>query len=339
MELGMYKGKVRWLKKDGAPSKVGVSLIKELEYLGFPVPSGPGGGECLSLVPLLGNPYENDRLVVKADGNNWYGHFLVKQNDDPIEMDYETPELIRQNKLTLGNAEQFPYKSGQQKRYERSSEIDPEELSEEKGLQVYEDCIEHNGEHVYWIKDREGFTCDIPAGWSFVPSGDAKLTQRLARRYPHWKVSQRNNFGYYDRVGILVSLEAYNDVFDELGGVEGQAERKSAKLEVMQKKEAKINAKLEESLRRQFPSMPDRDIHDIMLTCRRSKCVGNAPFLYFATTEQQEDAFDNAARLAAIAHARHQYTRYDELFAEEYSRDAARQETWGDVSDMLSKWS
>lgn len=339
MELGMHEGRVRWLKKDGTPSTIEVSTEREIEFLGFPIPCGPGGGGCIDLHLLLGNLYKDTRLVVKAGGNNWFGYYILVHGGDFQSLPNKTPQLIESNEMTLNNVDQYANKTNQVLRYESATEIAAEDLAEEKGLEVFEDVVEDIGEHIYWIKGRKAFVREMPKGWVLVPKGDASLTRKLSRKYPHWKVSHENQFGYAERLGVFVAEEAYKDAYKSLGGDEGRSERENKKQEAQRKQNERITEQLEESLRRQFPLLPADDLTAIVNCARREGCVGNASFLHFTKKEDLEQEFDRAAELAAAAHARHQYTDYDNLFAEGQTKEIARQEVRGDVNDKLAEWS
>jgi len=334
MELRMYDGKVRWVKKNGAPAEKPVNVQREIEYLGFPVPEG---GSCTGLDILLGDPYKDKRLVVKAGGSNWFGHFLLYNGGDFEKLSYKTPKLIEENKLTIHNAEQYPYKSPQQVRYEAATEIPAENLTEEKGLEVFEDFVKHIGDHIYWIKGRKEFVKSMPEGWVLVQRGDAALTRELCRKHPHWKVLDENLFEHVERLGIFVPGDAYKEVYQKLGGDEGRRRREQKKQQAQNAQEERITEQLKASLCEQFPSLPKDDLEAIVGCARNQGCVGNASFLYFAKKEAKEREFDRAASLAAGAHARHQYTQYDELLRE-YPKEIAREQTWLDVEDKLSEW-
>ncbi len=340
MELGLYDGKLCWLKKDGTPSKKNVADMTALGFFNFPLPNNLGGS-CEYAKIILGDPTTDKRVVVKAVGvdGKWKGHFLLKQNEPAFRLDRNSEELLEDKTLTLENADQFGYKPPQLVRFESSEEVSAESLANEKGIAVFEESLDHLGKTIYWVTDDHRYVFDLPSGWMFVPKGDAGLTRALTKNHPHWVCLEKNQYDHVERTGIYADSDTVEEVFQQLGGEEGREKRDEAKSEAVWKRESKIQEAFEKAIRTQFPNMPEDDLYEVLETATQQGRVGKAAFLYFSGGSEQEDNIESAATLAVIAHARHKYTNYDSLFSEGHSKESARREIRPELDKKLSEWS
>jgi hypothetical protein len=340
MELKLVDGEVRWVNKTGVPLKKRVNIMRVIEYMGFPSPYY-GRAYCKSMNLLCGDPCKDDRLIVGAGGNKWFAYFLLEKSGSYTQLDYGVPDLLESGAMQLDNAEEFPFQTGKQKRFMESEEVDPDALREEMGLVVYEDkfeVFEGEEEVVKWIKDKKQFVRDIPEGWIFIRKGDAQLTRAITKEHPHWQVYHRNAFKHWDRAGIFADENVFLDTYVRLGGDVGAEKRNQSKREAQIKAERRITDRLAESIRSQFPKIPDEDLQNILGTCRRTGCVGNSSDLYFSSAASTSAAFESSAHLATRAYVRHEYTKYDSLLAEGYPKELARQKVGMAIEKKLNEW-
>lgn len=79
------------------------------------------------------------------------------------------------------------------------------------------------------------------------------------------------------------------------------------------------------ALARIFPRLPDNDARAILDRAVASRGLRTA-------------SPEAAAWLSAVAYARHSFTEYDELLAEDYDADSARHFTLDALNGTLAQW-
>lgn len=169
----------------------------------------------------------------------------------------------------------------------------------------------------------------------FLTSGNTALTRRATKHSPlravvvQWARARKR----YERQGILVTAEAIDRAEAEcLADDEQRArqrERAAARREV---EDVQYEVTVAERLRALFPGCPAKEAaHIAAWTCRKhSGRVGRS-----AAAKE----FDpQALRLAAVAHIRHEHTRYDELLMKHGDRQLARAEVRGKIEAVLDRW-
>lgn len=321
--------KVCWIKADGTASRQVVSKITELECLEFPIPSGPGDGYCRHIEVLLGDPYADTRLVVTAGGHTWYGSYVLDQETYEYErLAADVRPLIAEGKVTLDNVLEV---AAEVERKRKPPRIAARRLAKAKRLVVLEQ------EDGYYVHDKKAVVRNLPKDWAFLPSGDAALTHAVQNMGPYWVVKREHSEGWR-RAGICCPTQNKDQAAERLGGTEGANSRAQAKLESQMKREDQVTEMFEVALREEFPRMPEDDIFAIIGQARRPGKVGKAQNLYFSTTDMRPAAFRVNAELAAEAHARHAYTKYEELLANGAPKDLARAEIRYDVDAKLREW-
>ncbi len=328
MELKLINGLVRWAKKDGTASNKAVSDLNTISFLGFPIPGADG---CSNVKILLGDPYKNNQLIVKASGSTWFGvYYIDYTSQEYLQLAYNAQELIQKGEINLENASEHFFKSFRHIKIEQSTELNPETLSQEKGLDVVTD------NDLFWIKGEKKYVSDLPADWEFLPKGDALLTKEV-KKGPHWNLHKVVD-EHYEKPGIFAPEENITQAFERLGGEEGQAKRLENKKDTQRLKESQFDEKLASVIRENYPNIPQEDLQDIVGTARSQGRVGRAAFLYFTTKEKREEEFRVASNLAVKAHIRHNYTEYEELLSNGHEREEARRMIQAAIHDKLEEW-
>lgn len=169
----------------------------------------------------------------------------------------------------------------------------------------------------------------------FLPSGDAALTRR-ARKHStlsavvlKWSRARKR----YERQGLLVEAAALERAEQEcLNDGDARARRRE--------REAARRADLDQAyvnrfaarVRELFPRCPPgRDVLIAEHACLKySGRVGRS-----ASAKQLDEP---AARLAVIAHIRHNETEYDSLLAQGYDRAGARARVEVTIDHVLARW-
>jgi len=339
MRLEARDGEVAWVRADGTVSEKPVSGKAAVEFCGFPVPSGPGGGRCQSLHLISGEPAKDEIILVQASGHTWFGPFLLSRASGEAEKiwkeDLEYAESLVDN--PPGGRHSLA-KMLEAERQRRRRSVDVEALASRKGLRVREAL----GFEGYWSRDVGEFY-DLPEGWDMMPVGDAALTHQV-RKGPHWVILRKEG-KYTETVGTAAPADAIHQAFQELGGEEGALRRQKGKQKGQQRREEQLTTRLREAIRRVFPGIPDEDLGEVVAKSREPGAVGSAQFVYFPTRGESEEAFDRAAYLAVRAHVRHKYTHYDEILMEigpetspEELRSDARRAVSGDIEGILDRW-
>ncbi|UCE07958.1 MAG: DUF2293 domain-containing protein [bacterium] len=175
---------------------------------------------------------------------------------------------------------------------------------------------------------------DLDYLW-FLPSGNAALTRRTSKYskiHPivvRWSRARKR----YERQGILAEPEAIERAEQEcLADAEiRDARRKRAAQRRAELDEAYVVA-FAQKIRQLYPNCPSGDeVRISEHACQKySGRVGRS-----AAAKQFDD---NAIQLAVVAHIRHQYTRYDELLFQGWSRGEARAEVKSEINEILAKW-
>ncbi len=169
----------------------------------------------------------------------------------------------------------------------------------------------------------------------YLPRGDAALTRRATKYSPlravvvQWSRTRQR----YERQGILVAAAAIQKAEEEcLADAEARDRRRQREAERRLEVDAAYEQAVAEALRAQFPGCPaDEAARIAAWTCKKhSGRVGRSA----AARE-----FDpQALRLAAIAHIRHEHTRYDELLMRQNDREQARAAVQSDIDRVLARW-
>lgn len=331
MKLKLIDGEVKYIKKDGTPSKVNPSTKAVVEFCEFPNPAG-GIRKLKNIKILTGDPVEDKIILVEAGGASWFGTYLLsKVTDEYVKIQKEDMDFAQSLVKNPPGKGLSLEKIIDQKIQERRKVVNIEELAKEKGLRVWE-AKHFDG---YWCPEHGEFN-DIPDEWDILPSGDGALTQKV-REGPHW-ILLRKKGAYTKRVGTVAPARHIEKAFEKLGGKKGAAKRKKSKWEGQRKREKAHTEKLREAILRKFPNIPESDLENVLNISRTSGAVGSAPWLYFTSEGQSANYFNQAAYLAVRAHVRHNYTNYDELICD-MGKEPARGYVADEIEAVLDKWS
>ena len=339
MKLGMRKGKVVWLKADGTPSEMGVSIKKTIVFYGFP----EAPGETIKV--LDGDPLKNEIILVKASGTSWWGTLLLsKSTGEWVEIEREDTEYAKelvneppQGEYSLEDIIEERKNKREQERRRKRDAVDIKVLAQERDLAVWEG----NSFDGYWCKKYGEFN-GMPDDWSILPKGDGVLT-RTVRKGPYW-ILMKKRPDYSEVIGTIAPTENIERAFIELGGEDGAINRQKGKEEGQYKREKILTKRLEAAIIRSFPNIPEEDLSTVLKTSRSEGAVGTAQWLYFSTVGSDE-SFDRAAYLSVRAHVRHQHTNYDEILSNSFqgfysdeARSDARHNVADKIEEILDKW-
>jgi len=169
----------------------------------------------------------------------------------------------------------------------------------------------------------------------YLPRGDAALTRRATKYSPlravvvKWSRTRQR----YERQGILVAAAAIRKAEEEcLADADVRERRQQREAERRLEVDAAYEQAVAQAIRTQFPGCPPDEAGRIAAwTCmKHSGRVGRS-----AAAKE----FDSQAlRLAAIAHIRHEHTRYDELLMRHSDRAQARAAVRSDIDRVLDRW-
>jgi len=325
MEVGERDGKVVWIKKNGEVSKMNVSLNKKLDYYNFPV-------RGCSVDIIRGEVGKDNLLLVKLFGNNnkYYGTYIMSNlTRERVEIKPYEDFLLEIFDLPDSEINSIDSLSDfiEKKREEKRNEVEIDKLVEIKGLKVW-DSNYFDG---YWCEE-EGEFYDFPEDWEILFKGDGALTRKVQEKGPYWVLNKIKS-KYSERIGICAPVENIEKAFEELGGEKAAKEREKSKKEGQKKREENISNKIRNSIKEQFPNIPERDVDEIMKRSRRTGAVGTAQWVYFG------DGSPTAAVYAVKAHIRHTYTVYEDLLENGVERKEARRKVRTDIKKKLEEWS
>ena len=212
-----------------------------------------------------------------------------------------------------------------------------EELAKQKGAIVTR--IDYNGQLQH---DEAGTFSEFPDGWELLPSGDSALTRKV-RKELHWVLKEYNSkMKMYSVVGTVAPKSNIEAARAELGGAQGAAERLGKKNSIKRKPSANREKKHEMVMRATiehlFPGMGSSEVDSVLSHALSPGSVGSYERFRNARGYAAEGKYDEAARLAVHAYARHHKTNYDSLLCEEFDRDEARAETRDKVYGALREW-
>jgi hypothetical protein len=169
----------------------------------------------------------------------------------------------------------------------------------------------------------------------FLPSGDAALTRRakkasrLSAVVVRWSRARKR----YERQGILAEPQAIERAEQAcLSDAEFRARRRERDEARRPDEDARFQAGFAAAIREQFPGCPT-DRTDAI--ARHAATRGSGRIGRSAAGRALDPA---AVRLAVVASVRHLDTDYDELLMSGVDRQAARDEVWERVEDVLSGW-
>jgi hypothetical protein len=319
----------RWVDEAGNAVGGAVRASAVLRHFGFATPTGRHGGGLPSLQLVRGNP-ENDRLVVaKAFGAAWGGDFLLsKEPADCVKFYGSDAEVV--DELLQSQPPGYATELLEAGKKEARARVDIAALAAIAGLEVFVS----RGSAAFWTREYGEFD-ELPEKWSLLRKGDARMTREV-RKGPHWVYKQRTK-KYTEEIGTLAPEANIEDAYFRLGGVESSREREEKKAEQIAGRKREFTEKFQQAVRRRFPRIPDAAEQEVVQRARNAGRVGNADWLWFAPKDQVERRFDDAAELAVRAHARHNFTRYDQL-ADSLGREAARLSVADKIDDVLAAW-
>ncbi len=170
---------------------------------------------------------------------------------------------------------------------------------------------------------------------TFLPSGDAALTRRACKYSKlvvivlRWSRARKR----HERQGVLVEAEAIEKAESEcLADSDARARRRE--------REAIRRAALDQDyvrsfaarVREVFPSCP-AGVETIIAEHACEKYSGRVGRSAAAKRLDEE-----MVRLAVVAYVRHTGTNYDELLAQNYPRELAREQVRNAIDTILAKW-
>ncbi len=169
----------------------------------------------------------------------------------------------------------------------------------------------------------------------FLPRGDAAISRRAAK-YSAQKIvvvkwsKARNRF---ERQGILAAPEAIERARAEsLADAAARETRRQRNAKVRAAEDRQYVGAMAEQIKRLFPGCPPVEAKQI---------AGHACAKYSGRVGRSAAAKDfepAAIRLAVIAHIRHTHSRYDDLLAAGWSREASREKVWPQVERVMLQW-
>jgi hypothetical protein len=170
----------------------------------------------------------------------------------------------------------------------------------------------------------------------WLPSGDAALTRRAKKHSKLWAVIVKfsRTRKRYERQGLLVEEEALAQAQEECLADEELREARRVR-DVLRRadQDVELTRSMQAKLMEMFPGCPAKDAESIArhTSVRGSGRVGRS--------EAGRNLDEEALRLAAVAHIRHQRTSYDELLMKGWDRADARHAVRDKIEDVLDRWS
>lgn len=170
----------------------------------------------------------------------------------------------------------------------------------------------------------------------FLARGDTALTRRArkASRLSAVVVQWSRTRKRYERQGILAETEAIDQAEQEcLADAEVRERRREREVARRERQDEQFASELAEAIRKQFPGCPaDR-------AARIARHAGTRSSGRIGRSAAGRALDPHAVRLAVIASVRHEDTAYEDLLMSGMSRDSAREEVWGEVEEILTRWS
>ena len=177
--------------------------------------------------------------------------------------------------------------------------------------------------------------CADLAHLEYLLRGNTALTRRATKFSPlravvvQWARARQR----YERQGIMVAPAAIRRAEEEcLADAALRECRRAAAAERREAAEPAYVAAVTEAIHAAYPGCPLAEAEQIAAwTCEKhSGRVGRS---------SAAKGFDPAAlRLAAVAHIRHEHTRYDSLLMQSGDRTLAREMVWPEIERILHRW-
>ncbi len=169
----------------------------------------------------------------------------------------------------------------------------------------------------------------------FLPRGDTALTRRAKKHSKLWAVVVKfsRSRGRYERQGLLVEEEALKGAEQECLNDEDLRAARRERDEVRRlEQDEELAEAMRAKLMEMFPGCPEKDAASIArhTSQRGSGRVGRS--------EAGRNLDEEALRLAAVAHIRHQHTDYDELLMSGMERQDARDSVRRQIEETLRRW-
>jgi len=150
---------------------------------------------------------------------------------------------------------------------------------------------------------------DTPAGWQFLPSGDAFVTRRVKALGPYWTVLKKRK-GYTATLGLLApseNIEAANRTSQETDD-ERRAKRTAAN-RYRAVREKRYSKELETAILEYLDFAPEHRALGAQIAAKAASRAAEVGTGRVGRTRLL--TIHEKARLAARAHIRHVYTTYE----------------------------
>ena len=216
--------------------------------------------------------------------------------------------------------------------------------------------LSHNQDHsdeILWVypprTESEGWWCrqygniEIPEGWESLPPGDAFVTRQVKLMGPHW-VAKKRAKGYTQTLGIWApkeNIEAAKKLAEETTA-QREAKRVVSRKQ-REKQEAKYRERFAEAVYEHldFSRRYQKLAHDIAkAVAEHATEVGSE-----RVGRTRKLTLEEKAVLAARAHIRHNYTKYEDqllgfdfpLEPDDYLYREVKNEAQEAVDEFLSR--
>lgn len=168
-----------------------------------------------------------------------------------------------------------------------------------------------------------GFKC--PKDYVWLKKGDQYMT-RHCREVT--LAGGKTLFTRLDAKERSIGLYVPRQVHEEVKAADALTKEK--RQAATERKDALTLEKARVALNKSFPAMPKED-EEAVLTRAWKKSSGRVG-------RTETISMEVKVKLGVTAHARHEYTKYDELLKQGFTRKVAREKIKSDVEDIVSKW-
>ncbi len=169
----------------------------------------------------------------------------------------------------------------------------------------------------------------------YLPAGNTALTRRATKYstlsavvYQFSRARRRN-----ERQGVLVEGDALQKAEEEcLADEDMRAQRREREAQRRGVLDQAYIARFSERIRSLYPNCP-RETEKLIAEHACEKYSGRV-----GRSASAKNLDEQAVKMAVIAHIRHTQTDYDELLAQGYAREDARNEVRDKISAVLESW-
>jgi hypothetical protein len=219
MELCKLNGKLVWLKKDGTVSLVEVKDITKIKYYGYQWEKG------IFINSVIGEPELKKIILIRYYYRCRNGYMLLSAKGEKVFVEddelYCAIDIVKNPPVDEQTLPQtLSERSGKSlsEITKRALTVDISAIANQKGLVVY---VRQNSDSIYIPE--YGLIDNLPKGWGFLRSGDAKLTRAIRKEF-YW-ICNIIEDDYNKSIGTFAPIETIRKAYDLLGSNDGALER------------------------------------------------------------------------------------------------------------------